>query len=264
RSLLESGAYSDLIITCGSDSYKVHKAVVCTQANFFARAIKVYLKEADEALVDLPEDDPSIIKLLVQYLYEAEYAPVSPVETPNALLNHLSTIIKTLRSQQPYDRNRNYCRYKCSRFICEECCPPPKHASTSSSDQLLLHAKMYKVAEKYSVTGLKLLAEEKFARAAAEYWNTADFITAAHYAFTTTVESDKGLREDAGLRDIVISTIAKSMTLITRPEIQSLMNEYQGLALQVLLEEHGWRGNSMGLTHMVEDHMVEDLEDQFI
>lgn len=39
-SLLETGAYSDLTITCGSDTYKVHKAVVCERLDFFARALR--------------------------------------------------------------------------------------------------------------------------------------------------------------------------------------------------------------------------------
>lgn len=38
--LLDSGAFSDLTITCGPDSYQVHKAIVCARADFFARAIK--------------------------------------------------------------------------------------------------------------------------------------------------------------------------------------------------------------------------------
>jgi hypothetical protein len=37
-SLLASGDYSDLIITCGTDTYKVHKSVVCSQSGFFKRA----------------------------------------------------------------------------------------------------------------------------------------------------------------------------------------------------------------------------------
>jgi hypothetical protein len=40
NSFLKSGAYSDLTITCGSDTYKVHKVVVCERADFFARALK--------------------------------------------------------------------------------------------------------------------------------------------------------------------------------------------------------------------------------
>jgi hypothetical protein len=37
-SLLASGKYSDLVITCGGDTHKVHKAVVCTRSGFFERA----------------------------------------------------------------------------------------------------------------------------------------------------------------------------------------------------------------------------------
>jgi hypothetical protein len=37
-SLLESGQYSDLIITCNKDTYKVHKAVICARSGFFKRA----------------------------------------------------------------------------------------------------------------------------------------------------------------------------------------------------------------------------------
>jgi hypothetical protein len=40
RSLLTSGDYSDLTITCGQDTHKVHKAIVCSRAGFFARAIR--------------------------------------------------------------------------------------------------------------------------------------------------------------------------------------------------------------------------------
>jgi hypothetical protein len=40
HSLLASGDYSDMKITCGVDEYKVHKAVVCSRARFFAAAIR--------------------------------------------------------------------------------------------------------------------------------------------------------------------------------------------------------------------------------
>jgi hypothetical protein len=38
RSLYDSGKYTDLLITCGSDTYKVHKSVVCNRSGFFERA----------------------------------------------------------------------------------------------------------------------------------------------------------------------------------------------------------------------------------
>lgn len=37
-SALKSGKYSDFTITCGGDTYNVHKAVVCTKSGFFERA----------------------------------------------------------------------------------------------------------------------------------------------------------------------------------------------------------------------------------
>jgi hypothetical protein len=39
-SLLTSGAFPDLTVTCGSDSHKLHKNVVCSRADFFSRAVK--------------------------------------------------------------------------------------------------------------------------------------------------------------------------------------------------------------------------------
>jgi hypothetical protein len=39
-SLLISGNYSDLVVTCGSDTYNVHKAIVCSQSTFFRTAEK--------------------------------------------------------------------------------------------------------------------------------------------------------------------------------------------------------------------------------
>jgi hypothetical protein len=36
--LLESGRYSDLTVTCGKRNWKVHKSVLCVQSDFFAKA----------------------------------------------------------------------------------------------------------------------------------------------------------------------------------------------------------------------------------
>jgi hypothetical protein len=38
RRLCSSGQYSDFVISCGTDEYKVHRAIICTQSEFFASA----------------------------------------------------------------------------------------------------------------------------------------------------------------------------------------------------------------------------------
>jgi len=92
---------------------------------------------------------------------------------------------------------------------------------------------MYEIADKYDVVGLKELVLEKFKRACVSFWNDDTFSVAAHYAFSTTMESDKGLR------DIVSATISKHKELLHKSEIQALMTEFNTLALSVLMKMAG-------------------------
>ena len=73
KGLLSSGSYSDLVITCGVDVHHVHKAFVCPQSGFLRAALRFGGIESQESRINLPEDDPPIIKLLVQFFYEGRY-----------------------------------------------------------------------------------------------------------------------------------------------------------------------------------------------
>ncbi|KAI4710214.1 hypothetical protein J4E89_004665 [Alternaria sp. Ai002NY15] len=268
KGFLKSGAYSDLTITSGSDTFNVHKVIVCGRAEFFARTLKFGGKEAESDIIDLPEDEPAIVKLLVQYLYEGEYEPLLPDGESSLALS--SVDLKKSRPKHdlngtPYNYNfphsctgRNSycyqphvcphhtcsgglgrCRFNCVKFSCEECNPsvPPPPLLNGKADQLLLHAKMYEYADKYDVVGLKDLAIEKFNRSCKHFWNKDEFSIAAHHVFSTTVDTDKGLR------DIVGATISANMGLVKKPEVKVLMTEFNGLALGILEEkiiEHGW------------------------
>ncbi|KAF2676506.1 hypothetical protein K458DRAFT_351773 [Lentithecium fluviatile CBS 122367] len=72
KALLASGDYSDIRVTCGDQMWNVHKAIICPQSGFFARAVK-FGKEKDESTIDLPEDDPEIIRLMLDFLYTLDY-----------------------------------------------------------------------------------------------------------------------------------------------------------------------------------------------
>lgn len=64
---------------CGDDVYKVHKAIVCPRIEFFHLAVK----EAAMDKIDLSEDDPVLIKLLIQYLYDCDYDVVDEDNMPS-------------------------------------------------------------------------------------------------------------------------------------------------------------------------------------
>ena len=63
------------------------------------------------------------------------------------------------------------------------------------------------------------------------------FAEAAHYAFSTTPEDDRGLRR------IVCKTFSEHMGLLKKGDVMELMTELNGLAFGLLMEmaeKNGW------------------------
>lgn len=189
----------------------------------------------------------------MQYLYEGEYDPVllpdagaAPTRAPTISSQKNGVRGKVYRLDFPHScvtnnwdgcNERNVCPHHtcgaechldCVNFNCIACTIP---SINGPADQLLLHAKMYEIGDKYDVVGLKELSKEKFDCACRHFWDDPAFPVAAHHAFSTTVDKDKGLR------DIVSKTISSHMELLKKGEIRVLMTEVNGLALGVLLEK---------------------------
>ncbi|OAA56675.1 BTB/POZ fold protein [Niveomyces insectorum RCEF 264] len=61
--------------------------------------------------------------------------------------------------------------------------------------ELLLHAKMYVIGDRYQVKGLKELARGKYNTASVDNWNTNAFLAAASEAYEGTPDADRGLRD---------------------------------------------------------------------
>ncbi|EUC41591.1 hypothetical protein COCMIDRAFT_40241 [Bipolaris oryzae ATCC 44560] len=255
---LDSGEYSDLTITCGSDVHKVHKMIVCTQSDFLAAAIRFGGKESKQANINLPDDEPAIVKLAVHYIYTGDY--ICDSQEPINLSSPLTSGEKPSRNEEgesytydfPHscsDRGRRkqclplcphhqcgagYCDNECFDFLCRSCEDGDYNARSNPkhlAEDLLVHTKAYEIADKYNIAGLKELSKAKFKKGCEKYWYTNPFRVAAKYAFSTTLEEDKGLR------DIVIDTVAQHTILIREPQIQVLMKEFGDLALGVLLKK---------------------------
>lgn len=205
-------------------------------------------QESEEGHVDLSDNEPKIVKLLVQYVYEADYDPgllgPDPTEyggnAPQTEPHTCSKVINGIdcedggnqRQVCPHHYCGSECRYDCNGFICNDCI-----TVTGDADQLIIHAKMYEMAEKYEISGLKSLCIEKYTRACAKFWDDVKFAESAYHAFSTTPTRDKGLR------NVVCKTISKHMELLEKPEIEDLMNEFNGLAFGLLFDkakQAGW------------------------
>jgi hypothetical protein len=96
------------------------------------------------------------------------------------------------------------------------------------SNNPLIHARMYAMADFFEVPGLKKLATTKFQTAVERYWNSVEFGQAVHVVYTST------LAEDRGLRQIVKDILMRHMALLNKPEIESIMREVPDLAFDML------------------------------
>jgi hypothetical protein len=207
-------------------------------------------QEHEQGRIDLPDDEPPIIKLMIDYIYSAEYEPQLPQD-----MTALTTATTDMRPKHSCKSGHmacpNYissrlvcihhtcgisCAFTCLDFTCDACDPPPI-IIPGPPEQLLIHAKMYEIADKYHVSGLKALSQFKFQLACARFWDLGVFAEAAEYAFSSTPE------DDVGLRKIVARTISEHMGLLKKKDVGALLMEFNGLAYELLMdkaEKNGW------------------------
>lgn len=70
-----SAEFSDLKISCGSMLLDVHKAIICPKSAFFAAACRKSsgFKEAQTGTINLEDDDPDAVRMMIHYLYHFDY-----------------------------------------------------------------------------------------------------------------------------------------------------------------------------------------------
>ena len=97
-------------------------------------------------------------------------------------------------------------------------------APLADTADLVVHARVYALAEKYGVSGLKALAKEKFEVIVAHRWNQDDFLDAAMEVYTHTIDSDRGLR------NVVIQAFRQRPELTSNNDVREVVQELPSLA----------------------------------
>lgn len=88
---------------------------------------------------------------------------------------------------------------------------------------------MYALADYYNIPGLKDLAKTKFCQAAQIHWNSPEFGEVIEIIFTSTPSGDRGLRQ------AVKEIIQGHLSVMEKPEIESIMRELPDFAYDLLM-----------------------------
>jgi hypothetical protein len=110
--------------------------------------------------------------------------------------------------------------------------------STSSQEpdiqnaHLITHAKVYALAEKYGIMGLKALSRKKFASQVKEHISSEELPLAMQEVYESTVDSDRGLR------DIVIQTFRANPNIVQRGDVEDVVRTTPALAWELF--RVGW------------------------
>jgi len=206
------------MIICGSDAYEVHKAIVCSQSEFFKLACRKHtddggdFKEAQSGIVEIPshktdanttepedfkwdadEDDPKCVKLMIHYFYHLDYLEVETAK-----------IKEKKRTEENYDE-----------------------AHVLKEGLLIDHAKMYAMGDKYGIPGLKDLALRKYQEA---YEHTsAGFANSMIVIYTSTIDNDMDLR------NVIIKILNNDITnLMSKPKIDQTVKDIPPLSHALL------------------------------
>jgi len=195
--MLKSGKYSDLTIKCGESVFKVHRNVICLQSKPLAAAVDGDFK--------------------VRYLRK-----VPTIGQFNDKVQESVTKVIELEEEEPpivermvqFMYNRDY---------------SDADGSDATKDRLLINTKVYIIADKFDIPGLKLAAKEKYQEAKLIEWNCPSFFESLKLMYENTLATDRLLKE------VAIEVVAKHVKeLVDREEFGSLCKESGEIAFDVL------------------------------
>ncbi|KAK3323292.1 hypothetical protein B0T19DRAFT_200934 [Cercophora scortea] len=85
KRLYTNPEFSDLNINSTYKSYPVHKAVVCPRSHYITEQCRNVVPTAAQAgTVDVKDDDPEAVHLVIEYLYNLDYSDNPPDEVKQA------------------------------------------------------------------------------------------------------------------------------------------------------------------------------------
>ncbi|KAI4088817.1 MAG: hypothetical protein LQ344_005794 [Seirophora lacunosa] len=239
-SMLDSGRYSDLTITCRGRAFYVHRVFLCSASKFFSAACDGGFKEAQDSQIDLSDDDPKTLGRLLQYLYTTDYNDsddndVNDHDTAEEADEKGSAADASLTSLLVIAHIDDATSSVTSNVFGKE---NEDESVIPNASFIMNNAAVYALAEKYDIPALKNLAKEKFeARCRGFRWADANLVVALEMVYSSTPETDRGLR-DIMARVCLQHIDESSGKVLDAPQLQELMIKEGALGVDVLVRAH--------------------------
>ncbi|KAK1067289.1 hypothetical protein LTR74_006493 [Friedmanniomyces endolithicus] len=244
-------------------------AILCSRSGFFDGACGSAFAEADSRVIDLSEDDEEAVNLMIHCTLGedvstcnfAHYRPVfyhldylnEPAQPPATVFRHraLSDARKKLLQKLDLSLDGNESldsSAKVPRSPTRRRAQTPPLILDGESDyesydeeeqlpedqaNLVIHARVYALAEKYDIPSLKHIAKQKLEMAMACNYDSPDLPLAIEEVYCSTIDTDRGLR------DIVCEAFRCHPQLASTPDVRQAISELPSLALDLFKIERG-------------------------
>ncbi|KAL8920630.1 MAG: hypothetical protein Q9208_006112 [Pyrenodesmia sp. 3 TL-2023] len=188
-------------------------------------------QEAQDARIDLSDDDPETLERLLTYLYTADYGYQEPTEEHKGEQDVAEATNSGSSSTKTQDAAANTAssRIQPEQSSCE--------VTSVRLQELLNNAHVYALAEKYDIQTLKTLAKDNFAACSMGKWDDESLYTVLEAVYEITPTTDRGLR------DVISEICARQLDepygwstsrLMFQPKFQSIIYKDASIALDLL------------------------------
>ncbi|MCJ1244621.1 hypothetical protein MMC30_001819 [Trapelia coarctata] len=202
--LFANGDYSDFTVKCGKRTWPVHRAIICSRSAYFKTVCDGSFKVKIQFTFDIPHlSDLGVAEILSK---EAQQASITLEDDDydSDLIHEMLLYLYTMRYPQTGT--------------------PPREPHDAIFD-----AKMYAIADKYDLQGLKQRTRQAFSATWGGKWNFALFTELMKAVYELTPDGDRGLRDQA----IEAVWTNRHIWLRMKP-MQELIAECQGLKEDIL------------------------------